>query len=270
MRTVQERGAYSEYVHQDKYLDAKLTTIRPRAQMLAMARRGLGTGGRRPSWGESGCLCRSAAARPKVASLSKRAKVNGGQLEFIPPQIPTRVTEPPEDEGWVHEVNLDGYRTQIIIDKGGVRLYSKNGRDWTTKYWPIALAVELPCRAAILDGEVIVTDERGAPDFSALEAAIWNEPSRLVFVAFDILHLDGRNLAPLPLLQRKQELWQLVEPGVGKIQYSEHFEGDALAIFRAIEKIGLEGIISKRADSRYRSGQSKTWLKAKYFEEADF
>jgi ATP-dependent DNA ligase len=195
-----------------------------------------------------------------VASLSKRAKVNGGWLEFVPPQIPTRVKEPPEDEGWVHEVNLDGYRTQIIIDKGGVRLYSKNGRDWTTKYWPIALAVELPCRAAIIDGEVIVSGEQGAPDCPALEATIWNEPSRLVFVAFDILHLDGRNLASLPLLQRKQALWQLIEHGPHKIQYSEHFEGSALAIFRAIEKVGLESIISKRADSRYKSGPSNTWL----------
>ena len=215
----------------------------------------------------SGCLCRSAAAaRSKVASLSKRAKVIGGRLEFIPPQIPTLVERPPEGEGWVHEVKLDGYRTQIIIDKGGVRLYSKNGRDWTTKYWPIALAAELPCRSAIIDGEVIVPGEQGASDCPALEAAIWNEPSRLVFVAFDILHLNGRNLTSLPRLQRKQALWQLVEHGLGKIQYSEHFEGNALAIFRAIDK--LEIIISKRTDSRYRSGPSNTWLKAKYFEEA--
>ncbi|RVC57157.1 DNA ligase, partial [Mesorhizobium sp. M4B.F.Ca.ET.088.02.2.1] len=85
-----------------------------------------------------------------------------------------------------------------------------------------------------------------------------------VFVAFDILHLDGRDLASLPLLQRKQALWQLVEPGLGRIQYSEHFEGSALGIIRATEKMGLEGIISKRADSRYSSGPSNTWLKAKY------
>ncbi|KUM27895.1 DNA ligase [Mesorhizobium loti] len=196
--------------------------------------------------------------------MSKRAKVDGGRLEFIPPQMPTLVEQPPESEEWVHEAELDGYRTQIIIDKGGVHLYSKSGRDWTTKYWPIALAVELSCRAAILDGEVIVSGERGTPGSPELEATIWNEPSRLVFVAFDILHLDGRNLAPLPLLQRKQALRQLVEPGVGKIQYSEHFEGDALSVFRAIEKIGLNGVISKRADSRYRSGPSRTWLKARY------
>ncbi|RWM79263.1 MAG: DNA ligase [Mesorhizobium sp.] len=200
--------------------------------------------------------------------MSKRAKVNGGRLEFLPPQIPTRVERPPEDEGWVHEANLDGYRTQIIIDNGGVRLYSKNGRDWTTKYWPIALAVDLPCRTAILDGEVIGPGEQGASDCLALEAAIWNEPSRLVFVSFDILHLDGLDLGSLPLLQRKQALWQLVEPGLGKIQYSEHFEGSALALFRTVEKIGLNGIISKRVDSRYRSGLSNTWLKAKEFEEA--
>lgn len=196
--------------------------------------------------------------------MGKRDKVDGDRLEFIPPQMPTLVERPPQDEGWVHEAELDGYRTQIIIDTGGVRLYNKNGRDWTTKYWPIALAVELPCRAAILDGEVIVSGVRGAPDSPGLEAAIWNEPNRLVFVAFDILHLDGRNLASLPLLQRKRALRQLVQPGAGKIQYSEHFEGDALALFRAIAKIGLNGVISKRADSPYRSGPSKTWLKARY------
>lgn len=202
--------------------------------------------------------------------MGKRANVGGGRLEFIPPQIPTPVEQPPEDEGWVHEVKFEGYRTQIIIDRGRVRLYSKNGHDWTAKYWPIALAVELRCKAAILDGEVIVTGKQGAAYFPALEAAIWNEPSRLEFVAFDILHLDGRDLAPLPLLQRKRALWQLVEPGIGKIQYSEHFESDALAIFHAVETMGLEGIISKRADSGYRSGPSKTWLSAKYFQEADF
>lgn len=196
-----------------------------------------------------------------VALLGKRDKADGEWLKFIPPQMPTLVEQPPEDEGWVHEAKLNGYRTQIIIDKGGVRLFSKNGRDWTTKYWPIALAVELPCRAAILDGEVIVSGERGTPDPAALEAAIWNEPSGLVFVAFDLLHLDGRNLTPLPLLLRKHVLRQLVEPSLGKIQYSEHFEGSALAVFGVTEKVGHGGIISKRSDSPYRSGPSKTWLK---------
>ncbi|WP_246676005.1 MULTISPECIES: hypothetical protein [unclassified Mesorhizobium] len=102
--------------------------------------------------------------------------------------------------------------------------------------------------------------EQGDPDRPVLESAIWNEPSRLVFVAFDILHLDGRDLAAFPLLRRKEALWQLVEPGLGKIQYSEHFEGSALAIFRSAGRMGLEGIISKRADSRYSSGPSSTWL----------
>jgi ATP-dependent DNA ligase len=201
--------------------------------------------------------------------LSKRDK--GGRLEFIPPQIPTLVEQPPEEDGWVHEAKFDGYRTQIIVDQDGVRLYTKNGYDCTAIYWPIGLAAELlPCRVAILDGEVVVTDQRGAPDFNALSAAIGNEPSRLAFVAFDILHLDGRNLCSLPLIERKQALRQLVEPGVGRIQFSEHFEGDALAIFRAVETMGLEGIISKRADGRYQSGHSNTWLKTKYFEKADF
>jgi ATP-dependent DNA ligase len=201
--------------------------------------------------------------------LSKRVKITSDQLEFIPPQIPTPVEHPPEDDGWIHEVQFYGYRTQIIIDQGGVRLYSRNGDDWTKKYWPIALAVELPCRAAILDGEITVADQRGTLDFLALEAAVRNEPSRLVFVSFDILHLDGRNLCPLPLIERKQILWHLVEPGVSRIRFSEYFEGNALAVFRALETMGLEGIVSKRADSRYRSGPSTAWLEVKCVEEAD-
>jgi ATP-dependent DNA ligase len=201
--------------------------------------------------------------------LSKRDK--GGRLEFIPPQIPTLVGQPPEEDGWVHEAKFDGYRTQIIVDQDGVRLYTRNGYDCTAIYWPIGLAAELlPCKVAILDGEVVVTNQRGAPDFNALSAAIGNEPSRLAFVAFDILHLDGRNLCSLPLIERKQALRQLVGPGVGRIQCSEHFEGDALAIFRAVKTMGLQGIISKRADGRYQSGHSNTWLKTKYFEKADF
>ncbi|WP_245463161.1 MULTISPECIES: RNA ligase family protein [unclassified Mesorhizobium] len=216
--------------------------------------------------GDADRLCRSRRSYPSkmVALLGKRDKVDGERLEFIPPQMPTLVEQPPEDDGWVHEAKLDGYRTQIIIDKCGVRLYSKNGRDWTTKYWPIALAVDMPCRAAILDGEVIVSGESGTPDPAALEAVVWNEPSGLVFVAFDILHLDGRNLTPLPLLQRKHALRQLIEPRLGKIQYSEHFERGALANFGLIEKMGPSGLISKHSDSPYRSGLSKTWLKTEY------
>ncbi|MDX8458026.1 DNA ligase [Mesorhizobium humile] len=202
--------------------------------------------------------------------MSKRAKFNGGRLEFIPPQLASRVQQPPQDEGWVHEIDFDGYRTQVIIDKGGIRLYSKNGRDWTAKYWAIALAVDLPCQAAIIDGEVIVPGEQGGADCAALEAAIWYEPNRLAFVAFDILHLDGRDLASLPLLRRKQTLCRLVGAGLGKVQYSQHFEASALAISHAVAKTRLENIVSKRADGHYRSGPSSTWLKAKYFQEADF
>ena len=135
--------------------------------------------------------------------MSKRAKVSGGLLEFIPPQLPTRVQQPPQDKGWVHEVDLDGYRTQVIVDKGGVRLYSQNGRDWTVKYWPLALAVDLPCQAAIIDGEVIVPGEQGGADCPALEAAIWNQPNRLVFVS--------------SLLQRLEAI-----PGISSVTVSNH------------------------------------------------
>nr|WP_224516859.1 hypothetical protein [Mesorhizobium sp. CA8] len=99
-----------------------------------------------------------------------------------------------------------------------------------------------------------------------MEVAIWNEPSRLVFVAFDILHLDDRNLSLLPLLQRKRAQRQLDDLASGR----SNTASISRAIFRAMEKTGLNGVISKRVNSRYRSGPSKTWLKAKLFEKANF
>jgi DNA ligase D-like protein (predicted ligase) len=196
--------------------------------------------------------------------------VAASRLEFILPQIPTLVDQPPEGEGWIHEVKFDGYRAQIIVDRGEARVFTRNGHDWSTKFWPIALAGQaLPCKSAIIDGEVIVCNERGASDFNAIGRALKAEPSRLCFVAFDLLHLDGRDLRSKPLVERRAKLAELVRDKPGKIQFSESFEGDAAMIFRVVDAMGLEGMVSKRADSRYRSGSSKSWLKAKCFEEAD-
>jgi ATP-dependent DNA ligase len=197
-------------------------------------------------------------------------KRTASRLEFIPPLIPTLVDQPPEGEGWIHEVKFDGYRAQIIVQNGDARVYTRNGYDWSTKLWPIALAGQaLPCKSAIIDGEVIVCNEKGASDFNAIGRAIKAEPSRLCYVAFDLLHLDGRDLRAKPLVERRAKLAELVRDKPGKIQFSESFEGDAAVIFRAIDAMGLEGMVSKRADSRYKSGPSKSWLKAKCFVEAD-
>jgi bifunctional non-homologous end joining protein LigD len=151
----------------------------------------------------------------------------------------------------------------------GARLHSQRPR-LVDEVWPIALAGQaLPCKSAIIDGEVIVCNDKGAADFNAIGRAIKAEPSRLCYVAFDLPHLDGRDLRAKPLVERRAKLWELVKPAASKIQFSQSFEGDAQAIFRAVDAMGLGGMVSKRADSRYKSSPSKSWLMAKCFVEAD-
>ena len=181
------------------------------------------------------------------------------------------LVESPPAGDWIHEVKFDGYRTQIIKDRDGVRAYTRNGHDWTAKYWPITLTAEtLPCQSAILDGEVIVMDESHRSSFHELRAAIRSQPSRLVFVAFDLLHLDGKDLRRQPLHARRDLLQQLVDPGDGHIQFSQELPGEPDQIFAAVDQMGLEGMVSKLRSSTYASGPTRSWQKTKCYTEADF
>jgi ATP-dependent DNA ligase len=111
------------------------------------------------------------------------------RLGFIPPQLPSLTDQPPEGADWIHEVKHDGYRTMLLIERGTALAYTRNGHDWSDRYpGIIAAARKLPCRNAILDGEVIVQDAHGASDFEALQAALRSQPTRLIFYAFDLLH----------------------------------------------------------------------------------
>jgi bifunctional non-homologous end joining protein LigD len=193
-------------------------------------------------------------------------------LGFIKPELPTLVPEPPTGEGWIHEIKYDGYRTLIIIDQGRVRAFSRQGRDWTGQYRRVVDAcARLPCRDAILDGEIIVQDENGKSDFEALRSAIYKAPHRIVFFAFDLLHLDGHDLRRTPLIERRAALRGLIEPDPrSPVQFSDHLECDGVRFFETAAKLGLEGIVSKRAASRYRSGPSRSWLKTKNMVESEF
>lgn len=188
-------------------------------------------------------------------------------LRFIPPLSPTLVDEPPEGLGWIHEIKHDGYRTQIIVQDGEARAYTRNGYDWTDRYKPVvADAEKLDCSSAIMDGELIVQDEQGRSDFHSLRAAIQSRPERLVLMAFDLLHLDGMDLRKEPLEARRDRLRALLaetDP-TRPIHLSEDV-ADGAALFAAADAMGLEGVVSKKRTSRYRSGTSKAWLKAKCF-----
>jgi bifunctional non-homologous end joining protein LigD len=191
-------------------------------------------------------------------------------LEFIKPQLATAVDQPPPRAGWIHEVKHDGYRTLLVVERRKGRAYTRNSFDWTERYPGLTKAADrLECRSAIIDGEVVVQDEHGVSDFEALNSAIRWSPQRLVFCAFDLLHLNGKDLRDQPLLERRAKPKKLI-PNGHPFLFSEEFTGDAAAFFRACADHQLEGIVSKLASSKYRSGRSKTWLKTKCFTEGSF
>lgn len=192
------------------------------------------------------------------------------RLGFIEPQLLTSVDQPPQGDEWLHEIKHDGYRTLLVVQRRQAHAYTRTGLDWTDRYPGIVSAArKLDCHSAILDGEVIVQDERGVSDFDALMSAIRWHPHKLIFYAFDLLHLDGEDLRDRPLLERRAKLKALLGTDeASPLQFSEEFVGDGAAFFRACAQHGLEGVVSKLASSRYRSGRSKTWLTTKCFTES--
>ncbi|TPJ51961.1 DNA ligase [Mesorhizobium sp. B2-6-4] len=192
-------------------------------------------------------------------------------MKFIKPLEPELVLEPPVSDDWIHEIKYDGFRTQLILDWAGARAFTKNGHDWSKRYWPIVAAAEkLPAKAFILDGEMIAPEPDGRPNFRQMHSRMaWNA-ELLAFVAFDILHLNGEDLRKRPVIERKAILWDLVKPAEGIIQYSQHVEGGGAEFYAAAEKMDLEGIVSKRRNSPYRSGPSDIWVKTKCWEVGEF
>jgi bifunctional non-homologous end joining protein LigD len=183
----------------------------------------------------------------------------------------------PAGERWVHEIKWDGYRLQIRIDNGNVRILTRRGHDWTDRFPTIRDAAKaLPVRLALIDGEAVV-EVNGIASFSALQAALGARDGpghkaahEAVFYAFDLLHLNGANLQPAPLLKRKEALVELTGRLAGAIRYSEHLAEDGDALFRQACLMGLEGVISKRADRPYRSGRGEDWTKFKCIQSQEF
>ncbi|TIU00975.1 MAG: ATP-dependent DNA ligase [Mesorhizobium sp.] len=191
------------------------------------------------------------------------------RLTFIKPMEPELVEQPPKGDGWSHEVKFDGYRTQIIKDEDGIRLFTKTGIDWTLKYRPLAKEAEaIDAASFIIEGETIVTNEAGLSDFHALRSAITRRPQDLYLVVFDLLHLNGHDLRDMALKDRREVLQALIPAG-GHIQFSEALPGSGDAVYHLACEAGLEGIVSKRLDSVYRSGNTMNWRKVKCYVEKE-
>ena len=183
------------------------------------------------------------------------------------PQLATLAKTPPAGDEWVHEIKLDGYRVGCVISSGRVRLLSRRGLDWTSKFPEIVEAARaLGLRDALIDGELVVILPDGRSSFEAMQqaAAKGSRRSGLVYYVFDLIGLEGERIDRLPLEQRKARLKALVgDSKTGRIRYAEHVEGRGADVFERACRMGLEGIVSKRRDLPYQPGRRDSWRKIK-------
>ena len=194
-------------------------------------------------------------------SAARPAKLPG----FIVPMAATLSDKGFRDEDWLFEIKWDGYRIEAVVKDGTARIYTRNGNDGET-YFPKLLtkATWIDAQEAIVDGEVVAIGDDGLPDFSLLQELTTAQSGRLVYQAFDLLHLDGRSLLNVPLESRKQLLRSVLRPGDRRVRFADHVLTEGLVFLEAAKAQELEGIIAKHRRSIYEPGKrSRTWLKVK-------
>ncbi len=217
-------------------------------------------------------------ARPRkaaAAATAQKKSAGGARLpDFVPPSLATHYDSPPRGKEWLHEIKYDGYRIEARLDHGKVTLLTRNEQDWTHRFKPIAAAVAaLPAETALLDGELVVEDDKGVSSFSLLQIDLKaGRGDRLVYHVFDLLFLNGDDLTGEPLTARKAALERLLKATDknGRIRYTEHIDEDGATVFKHARDMHLEGIISKRKDAPYRSGRSDNFVKIKTHDAQEF
>lgn len=204
-----------------------------------------------------------------AADAPAQTPKRGKRPTFREPMLATLSDALPDSDDWWFEPKFDGYRCQIALGKGGVRCYSRNGHDWTDRFIDVAHAAEgLRAASALIDAEVVAQDDES---FSGLQSAL-KDGRPLTAYAFDLMALDGKDLADRPLRERRAALEHLLAPlpPRGALRLSPTIEGHGAALFEAICGAGGEGVIAKRADGRWRSGRSTGWRKVKCETRAEF
>ncbi len=199
---------------------------------------------------------------PKVGPLPK----------FVEPQLATLVDDVPKGDDWIFEVKFDGYRALAAVSGDQVKIYTRNGLDWTGRFKTVARALaKLGLDGAFLDGEVVAIDEHGHADFGALQNAL-NNNAALSYFVFDLLELEGKDLRRRSLTERKELLRRLLGDAgrKGPVFFVDHVEQAGSGMLASICDKGFEGIIGKRGNAPYRSGRAKSWLKIKCGHEQEF
>jgi bifunctional non-homologous end joining protein LigD len=194
----------------------------------------------------------------------------------IKPELATLASTVPAGDKWIHEIKFDGYRIIAYIGDGHVRLMTRAGKDWTERFPDLASKLEeLPVQSAIIDGELVALDEQGISRFQRMQNALSEgRESELIYYGFDLVHLDGYDLRPAALIDRKAALKDVLlagNPGnTGTVRYSDHIEGKGEEIFQIACKTSQEGIICKLAASLYEERRSGSWLKVKCHQRQEF
>ncbi len=202
------------------------------------------------------------------SSISIKKLLEKGTVQKIPigikPMLATLVDAPFDDANWMFEVKWDGYRSLAFVHKGKVDLLSRNNKSFNKKFDPIQEALKKWHFDTVIDGEIVVLNEQGISNFAQLQNWRSEADGDLVYYIFDLLWYNGKNLTDLPLIKRREILKDILPLDNDNIRLSEDFNSSGTAFFKEASKIGLEGIIAKKADSKYAAGaRSKEWLKIK-------
>jgi len=200
-------------------------------------------------------------------------KITRNPFDKVDVQLAKLAGSVPGDGNWLYELKYDGYRILAFIEGNSVRLITRNGNDYTKRFRNIAdsLIEWADERAIILDGEMVILNTEGKADFQALQNYMRNpKGSSLTYMIFDVLALDGADLRERPLIERKETLEALMREAPGNLRYSQHITGKGKEFLRAACQEDLEGIIGKKADSRYRGTRNGDWIKLKCDKRQEF
>ena len=214
----------------------------------------------------------------KAPARSKRISASSGKPPaFRKPQLATLVESVPTGKGWMHEIKFDGYRAIIAAAGDKVKVYTRNGKDWSDKFGPLVKAIAaLDLPACLIDGEIIAKDSTGNPDFSTLQQMLkrglgsQGQNDRLELHTFDLLEVGGEDLGDLTNIERKERLEALLADARPPIFVADHVIGAGEKLYDAMCKAGQEGIISKQIDAPYRSARTKSWVKVKCTRRQEF
>ncbi|MBN9334935.1 DNA ligase D [Devosia sp.] len=209
-------------------------------------------------------------AGQKTRSLAKAQK--GKTPAFRPVQLATLVDSVPAGEDWLFEMKYDGYRCLAAVAGDSVRLFTRNGLDWTEQFGALIEPMQkLKIASALIDGEICAFDAKGRTDFSTLKNAL-SDGGRLEYFAFDLLEAEGKDLTKLPLIERKTRLEKLLKTAArhDPVQYSSHVRGNGQKVLDALCRDGHEGVVAKAATAPYRGERTRSWLKIKCLKRQEF